>query len=376
MFRQPAGPDHVRGWLAGPIRSRKQEENMRRMLSMLLLLTAASIAVPATNALASAAPGLQQQFGVRLFDVPVAAAHNPRALRYIIDFVHPGSVIRRRILVLNQETRRAHFAVYPDAARITRGLFVGDSGATRSELTNWTRLQHRTLTLSPGASTLDMVTIRIPRGATRGEHYGVIWVQQAARARTASGTAIKEVNRVGIRIYLDVGRGGAPPTRFVITSLAGHRSPGGQPVVVAHVHDTGGLAVDLSGQLRLSDGPGGITAGPFLEQQVVTLAPGQSGNLVFAESKNLPGGSWHAAVRLVSGITTATAQSDIQFPGGHGTSAWTRLSPFWALAVAIGLLTLALILRRGRPRVAASRRRSAGARRRLNIPRGSHGLGG
>ena len=125
---------------------------MRRMLSMLLLLTAASIAVPGTSALASAAPGLQQQFGVRLFDVPLAGAHNPRALRYIIDFVHPGSIIRRRILVLNQETRRAHFAVYPDAARITHGMFVGDSGATQSELTRWTRLQHRTVTLRPGAS--------------------------------------------------------------------------------------------------------------------------------------------------------------------------------------------------------------------------------
>ncbi len=49
---------------------------MRRMLSMLLLLTAASIAVPAASALASPAPG-RQQFGVRLFDVPLAAAHNP-----------------------------------------------------------------------------------------------------------------------------------------------------------------------------------------------------------------------------------------------------------------------------------------------------------
>src|SRR5580693_6105564 len=253
MSRQPAGPDYVRGWLAGPVRSRKQEEHMRRMLSMLLLLTAASIAVPATSALASAAPDFQQ-FGVRLFDVPVAAAHNPRALRYIIDFVHPGSLIRRRILVLNQETRPARFAVYPDAARITQGMFVGDPGETRSELTSWTRLQYRTLTLRPGASALDMVTIRVPRGATRGEHYGVIWVQQSARVRTVSGSVVKEVNRVGIRIYLDVGQGGAPPTRFVITSVAGHRAPGGQPVIVARVHDTGGLAVDLSGQVRLSDG--------------------------------------------------------------------------------------------------------------------------
>ena len=349
---------------------------MRRMLSMLLLLTAASIAVPGTSALASAAPGLQQQSGVRLFDVPLAAAHNPRALRYIIDFVHPGSIIRRRILVLNQETRRAHFAVYPDAARITHGMFVGDSGATQSELTRWTRLQHRTLTLRPGASILDMVTIRVPRRATRGEHYGVIWVQQAARARTAGGAAVKEVNRVGIRIYLDVGRGGAPPTRFVITSVAGHRSPSGQPVVVARVQDTGGLAVDLSGQVRLSDGPGGITAGPFREQQVVTLAPGQTGNLVFAESKDLPGGSWRASVRLASGLTTATAQSNIQIPGGHGASAWARLSPLIWSAGAVGLLILAMIRFGRRPRVAAARRRSAGTRRRLNTPRGSHGLGG
>jgi hypothetical protein len=348
---------------------------MRRMFSMLLLLTAASIAVPATSALASAGPGLQQ-FGVRLFDVPLAGAHNPRALRYIIDFVHPGSVIRRRILVLNQETRQARFAVYPDAARITHGMFVGDSGATRSELTRWTSLQHRTVTLNPGTSALDMVTIRVARGATRGEHYGVIWVQQAARVRTASGTAIKEVNRVGIRIYLDVGRGGAPPTRFVITSLAGHRSPNGQPVIVARVHNTGGLAVDLSGQVRLTAGPGGITAGPFREQQVVTLAPGQSGDLLFAESKDLPGGSWRATVSLVSGLNTATAQSIIQFPGGHGPSAWTRLSPLiWAVG-AVGLLILAMIRRGRRSRVATVRRRSAGTRRRLNVPRGSHGLGG
>src|SRR5580698_4654589 len=173
---------------------------MRRMLSMLLLLTAASIAVPATSALASAGPGLQQ-FGVRLFDVPLAAAHNPRGLRYIIDFVHPGSVFRRRILVLNQETRRSHFAVYPDAAQITHGLFIGDAGETRSELTSWISLQSQALAVRPWASVLDMVTIRVPRGATRGEHYGIVWVQQTARVHRSDGTSIIEVNRVGIRIY-------------------------------------------------------------------------------------------------------------------------------------------------------------------------------
>jgi hypothetical protein len=349
---------------------------MRRMLSMLLLLTAASTLIPAATAFAAATPATQR-FGVRLYDVPVADAHNPRGLRYIIDFVHPGSVIHRRILVLNQETRRSHFAVYPDAAQITHGLFVGDAGKTRSELTSWISLQHQALAIRPRASILDMVTIRVPRGATRGEHYGVIWVQQTARIHRADGTNIIEVNRVGIRIYLDVGLGGAPPTKFVITSLTGRRSATGQPVIVARAHDTGELAIDLSGQARLSDGPGGITAGPFREQQVVTLAPGQSGNLVFAQSKELPGGSWRAMVTLVSGVTTTTAQSTIRFPGGGEASVWSRLSwLIWPLGVAAGFLILVLMRRRRPPRSTAARRRTGPVRRGLGFPRGSHGVGG
>jgi hypothetical protein len=159
--------------------------------------------------------------------------------------------------------------------------------------------------------------------------------------------------------------------------VTGRRSASGQPVIVARVQDTGELAIDLSGQARLSDGPGGITAGPFREQQVVTLAPGQSGNLVFAQSKQLPGGSWRATVTLVSGVTTITAQSDIRFPGGSGASVWSRLSWLvWVLGAAAGILILVLTRRRRPPRTSAARRRSAPARRGLGFRRGSHVVGG
>ena len=70
------------------------------------------------------------------------------------------------------------------------------------------------------------VTIAVPRGATRGEHYGVIWVQQTAHVRVTQGFGINDVARVGIRVYLAVGQGGAPPTNFTIASAAGHRSAG------------------------------------------------------------------------------------------------------------------------------------------------------
>ena len=172
-------------------------------------------------------------------------------------------------------------------------------------------MQHPTVTLAAGESVPDMITIRVPRGATRGEHYGVIWVQQASQARNHQGIGVREVARVGIRVYLAVGRGGAPPTSFDITSITGHLTASGQPVIVAHVNNTGGRAIDLNGTVRLADGPGGTSAGPFRVQRIVTLAPGQSWNVTFALPQSLPEGSWRATVTLASGLTTATATATV-----------------------------------------------------------------
>lgn len=293
---------------------------MRRPISAIMLALATGILSPVASAatsarLSAAPPGSPGSFGVRLVDVPVSEADNQRALRYIIDYLPTGAVIHRRIRIVNQEPRTARFSVYPDAAHIIHGLFVGYSGATRSELTDWISVQHPEVTLPAGATSMDMITIKVPRSATRGEHYGVIWVQQAGRARVAprfGAFGVTEVFRVGVRIYLAVGRGGAPPTRFDIASIVGHRSASGQPVIVAHVDNTGGRAVDLNGSVRLTDGPGHTSSAPFPAQRTVTLAPGHSWNVTFAAPKSLPDGSWRATVTLVSGLSEAEATDTIQ----------------------------------------------------------------
>ena len=110
---------------------------MRRFLSALMLV--AAVLAAATSALASpaqaaASPG-PGSFGIRLVDVPSAEADNPRALRYIIDHLGPGTTIHRRILVENLGPRAARIIVYPDAATISGGSFIGDAGETRSDLT-------------------------------------------------------------------------------------------------------------------------------------------------------------------------------------------------------------------------------------------------
>jgi hypothetical protein len=329
---------------------------VRRLLSMIMLLLAAWTLSPAVVAVAAIHRPIgpaPQRFGVRLFDVPGSAANNPRALRYIIDYLPTGTVIHRRILVMNQEARTAHFIVYPDAARISNGSFTGDGGATRSELTGWISVQYQTLTLRPHASSMDTITIKVPPGATRGEHYGVIWVQQAAHARTSTGLGVNEVTRVGIRVYLAVGQGGAPPTSFAITSVIGHRSARGWPTMVAHVDNTGGRAVDLSGTARLTGGPGDTAAGPFTEQQVITLAPGQSGNVTFAPPRSLPNGPWQAKVTLVSGLTTATATATVvfavAFQAGLSMASWLGISlGVLAVAIAVALILAHSARQRGR----------------------------
>jgi hypothetical protein len=325
---------------------------VRRLFSTIAAVAAAGIIIPAASAGSMAkAAAVPSRFGVRLVDVPVSEAHNPRALRYIIDHLRPGSVIHRRILVENQEPQAGHFSVYPDAARIRHGAFVGAAGHTRNELTTWITLQHRHVTLNSQAQVMDMVTIRVPRRATRGNHYGVIWVQQVAHVHSARGVAINEVSRVGIRVYLSVGRGGVPPTRFSITSIAGHRSASGQPVLTAHVRNTGGLAVDISGAARLTGGPGGTIAGPFQAQQVLTLAPGQAGTVSFAAGRRLPNGPWQARISLVSGLTKESASAIIDFSGQLPAPAWipkAAMAGGGGLGVAaVALLTVRARRRRG-----------------------------
>lgn len=320
---------------------------MRRLLSTLMLAAAAGTLFPAAAALAGTAPAARlatQRFGIRLVDVPVSEARNPRALRYIIDYLPPGAVIHRRIMVMNQESRRAHFTVYADAAHITHGDFIGDAGATRSELTSWITIQHPALTLNPHTGVMDMVTIRVPRWPTRGEHYGVIWFQQVSRMRLSSGFAIKEVDRVGIRIYLTVGPGGLPPCRFAITSITGHRTARGRPYITARVDDTGGQAVDLNGTARLTGGPGNTSAGPFNAHQVTTLAPGQSWTMTFVPGSKIPNGPWKATITLVSGLTTSTAAATIQFSGSPSDTAWTARLPIM-ISVAGAVMALLILAR-------------------------------
>jgi hypothetical protein len=325
---------------------------MRRPLGLVAVLAAGiSLAAPAAlaNPLRPAGPAGPAgragaghgDFGIRLVDVPVSEAPDSRAWRYIIDFLHPGTVIRRRVAVENNTSSVAHVSVYADAAAIRGGQFTGDTGAVRSDLIRWTSVGRPVLTLAPWASAMDMVTIRVPRDAVAGERYGVVWAQETSHARgNGQRFAVTEVNRVGVRIYLDVGPGGPPPTRFAITSVSSGLTRRGVPEVIARVRDTGARAIDLYGSLRLSNGPGGSSAGPFRFTSGLTLAPGQSGQMTQVLSATTPAGSWHVTVTLQSGDTAQQAQATIQLGAMQAAGFITPRTTVLAAGAIVALLAL------------------------------------
>ena len=334
---------------------------MRRLLIVIAL--AAATLVPASALTASAAEPDHVGIGVRLVDAPAATRDDPRARIYIIDHVAPGTLIERRIQVANGSGDGAKVEVYAAGATLTSGSFVGLEGKTPNEVSTWTTLDQDVLELSDGATAMVNVTIRVPADAAPGERYAALWAQTRSGTKDASG--VTQVSRVGVRVYLSVGPGGAPASDFEITSLTPARTPSGHPMLTATVSNTGGRALDLSGSLKLTDGPGGLSAGPFPVTLGTTLAVGEAEPVNIEMDKQLPDGPWRAKVVVTSGLLTHSAQATITFPDagvGDSVPPDTSSAVWWIGGAVLAALVLALLgwsmTRRQR-----ARRRSSGARR-------------
>lgn len=324
---------------------------MRIRLIALSLL--AGIVVPASSALAAGPGGI----GIRLVDVPAGSRDDPLASSYIVGRLAPGTSVRRRVEITNSTRSTVHVAVYPAAAGLSRGRFVFAPGHRPNELSSWSSVSRDVLRLSPGRKAFETLTIDVPEDASSGERYAVVWAEVSAAAPAAGGVTL--VNRVGVRIYLSVGPGGAPPSRFAIGSVTAERSETGQPLVIAIVHNSGRRALEISGNLTLSKGPGGLRAGPFPVTLESALEPGDSESVIVRLDKRLPRGPWQAHIRLRSGFVQRTAVATITFPAHAGpaqppSARAVPVGPILGVAVLTCLAVVASALFRSRRGVSAA----------------------
>jgi hypothetical protein len=318
----------------------------------------AMLAFPATGHATTLGTVAGGSIGLRLVDVPSAEQANPRASIYIVDHLAPGTTIRRRIEVSNTTASTAHVVLYAAAATIAAGSFLGAEGHTPDELSTWTSISPAAPDVPSGGRTMADVTIRVPNNASPGERYAVVWAE--VRSAPPGEGEVVQVNRVGIRLYLSVGPGGAPAADFAIESLTAMRGPDGAPMVVATVHNTGGRALDMSGTLRLVSGPGGLSAGPFPATLGVTLAIGDTEPVTIALDPRLPAGPWDARIVLHSGLLVRSARATITFPvAGVGPAVSTASTRPWWLYLAIVVVILMVLgilifaFKRRRDRLAA-----------------------
>ena len=273
---------------------------------------------PATGVPAQTSTGNQSSIGIRLLEAPVALANDPRARVYIIDHVGPGTTLLRRVEVSNNSGTAVRVQLYAGAAVIDGGSFVTQPEGQTNDLSTWITVAPSVIDMPASGEATATVTITVPRDAPPGERYAVVWAQPPPR--TGSG-GIAVVNRVGIRVYLSVGNGAAPPIDFTINSLTAARNSSGSPYVTALVHNLGGRALDLSGSLSLRAGPGGTSAGPFPAKLGTTLGIGQTEPVTIVLDRNIPNGPWAAAVTLTSDQITREATATITFPSAAGKSA-------------------------------------------------------
>lgn len=282
---------------------------VRRIAGTLLVAMMILVgAVAAPNARASS-PGAG--IGIRLIELPGAPVES-LGHSYIVESMKPGATLRRRVEIQNSTHSVANVSVYAAAAGLRRGAFTFSSGRDQNDLASWTSVSTRTLRLAPGASAVETVTISVPRRASAGERYAVVWAQVAAPAPSSGGVTL--VNRVGVRVYLSVGQGGAPPASFEIGALTPDRTKAGNLLVAAIVRNNGRGPLELRGSLSLARGPAGLRAGPFAASHSAILASGTSERLIVVLNPGLPRGPWRATLQVSDGSTQRRAVAMLTFP--------------------------------------------------------------
>ncbi|MGB6244337.1 hypothetical protein [Gordonia sp. (in: high G+C Gram-positive bacteria)] len=320
----------------------------------LLVLGMTTAAFPTSAGAAPADAGEREgSIGIRLLDVPVKLKDDPRAQLYIVDNLPPGRTIKRRVQVTNKTNMRTKLSMYAGPAQVVDGNFTPGEPGTKNMLTSWISLDKTELDLKPGEKAKVTATIAVPKDAPEMEQYGVIWASTAPAAPTAGGIAM--ASRVGVRVYLSVGPGNGPPADFSIGSLTGGRSADGSAIVTAAVTNTGKRAVDVTGDLDLTDGPGGLSA-KTVGAQGATISPGQSADVVFTvpDSAALPDGPWQAKVKLESGVHTHEAAGPVTFTAStevRSTSSSSNTALIWTIVgvlLAIAAAVTAWLWRRKR----------------------------
>ncbi|WP_159078159.1 hypothetical protein [Homoserinimonas hongtaonis] len=158
-------------------------------------------------------------------------------------------------------------------------------------------------------------------------------------------------------MYVSVGPGNGPPATFEIGRLVATTAEDGTRVLTAAISNTGGRALDLSGTLSLTEGPAGLSAGPFDGHKSLTVAPGRTGQMSVMLEDAIPEGPWLATLQVRSGLIVQDLTSEITFSNDARAEGDPRIRASYiivATVLAVAIVASLLLWNRRRLRKAVS----------------------
>jgi hypothetical protein len=330
------------------------------LLGLVVLGPAVALAAAPTPAPTPAAP--RATFGIQ-----PAGAKGPDNRPYLIYPVAPGAVVQDHVAVVNYSSQPLTLRVYAtDAFNGADGTFsLLDRKKPATQAGTWLR------TAVPGASEfltvpkqtyrIVPVTLRVPRGASPGDHVAGIVASLATTSQGKQGTAVELDQRVGIRTFVRVSGELTPQLTIekVKRSYHGVLNPfgSGRTTVDYTVRNTGNVSLGGAQRVRVSGLLGPTFTGDTLAD-LPLLLPGGSVRVSETVRHTWPLFWMKANVEISPAVVNGVASGDTRNDGNTGHF----LAVPWTLLASIAFLVVANEVRRRRRRKAPPTDRGKHAR--------------
>jgi hypothetical protein len=188
---------------------------------------------------------------------------SPAKHGYFVFAGRPGATIHGKVGVINVGTAAGRTSLY--AVDATTGQTSGAVYRSRRErrrgVGHWIKLGKSAVELGPGQSQVVPFSVRVPRGASPGQHLGGIVAQRARSSSSSHATTGGKQNTFKVRVQalsviaVQVNLPGPQRVKMTLTGIKAGNQPAHQAVLLG-IGNAGNVLLKGSGSLKVVDHSG------------------------------------------------------------------------------------------------------------------------
>jgi Protein of unknown function C-terminal (DUF3324) len=184
---------------------------------------------------------------------------SPAKLGYFVFAGRPGSTVRGKVEVINVGQKAGRTSLYSVDATTgeTSGAVYRSRQEPRRSIGGWIKLQVDTFQLGPGQSRVVPFSVRVPSGATAGQHLGGIVAQRSTTTSSSGQEAGQDKGgsfKVKIQalsvIAVQVNLPGPQRVRVTLSGIEVGDQPGHQSLLLG-IGNPGNVLLKGSGSLKV-----------------------------------------------------------------------------------------------------------------------------